>query len=642
MNLFDDLFNEHIPDITDQFDSVESNISRVTVEQTVELALTSEEKFSIMMALNFKDQKKFENFLSLFRMIGDERLISNVNNSINNPHVAWSNISGYTAMEDSLLRNMLEGNRGISPLIHVRAAQRSLWSAGHPALCIGLDAYDSSSFSHLSEVKESMLETVNIIKGFEHEKLDAMKNVLKSIIACAPSDIRDKFKTRQGMISEVKTIIQKFVGGKLPYRLSPKLFKASKEPGVTLPHTLSPKDWLGTMTTALIEKEFGKDVLVTFREGDVNQIRQYDGAMFDYLLISSEEDSAYSIDYTPAIYAHNLYDDDGVWQWRVIEDVIKKKVSYQITELGLEGQQQSERDAMRKEFELSAAKKLKGRSDTIHFHPGRYLARIPDGISSLLGKTSCVRFYKRGFSKKTEIIANPDFLHVCKNSIVDSLPSGAFYPVMLADFNTIVLLPMDLWSRSAHVRTAGSLAEAAPYRSSVGIKKINRGMDYIQLFYTLLQLSHVFYMYECWKSKTTYDPVEYNNKIIPLLRSSRDSSFESLFPGTMSKPERRSIMISSFTPVALGPIRGMWLAPATSSLGKAGLSEIKSDQAFIREMSQYEDAIPNEYGNLDELNFSDLYGEESSTDESDFDFFESSDERSVYPEVGDQVDDSLL
>lgn len=549
--------------------------------------LTSDEKFFVLMAANYGSPEAFEKFLNVYKTIVTEKLVSKVNSAIKSPHKYWNEVSAYGTMSEEELKDLFEGNKGASHSIHVKTIQRSLWNAGQPAVCIGTNPTDVSSLDALPEVRSMFKDVSNIIKGFESEKLDVIKNVLINIVACAQNDVRDGVKTRQDRILAVKNIVSHFVTGRLPYALSSDDFKVPKEPGVALPHTLSPRDWLGTMVTALVEKEFGSEVLVVFRDGDINQVRQYRDNKFDYLLVSPDEFSAYSISNTPALYAHNRVTDDGQWEWRQTEQRVKKRVAYQLSTLGLSGQQQSVREELRMEYELEEALALKGESGTIEFIQD-YFGIVPEDIGQWMNKKYCLRFYSRGFSKPTEVKANPQYIHVCKSSILSSLVPGEYYPITLSDLHSVVLFPMRLWNSSAYALRAAKTNSVAAYRSAFGMRSIANSMNTVQLFMTLYQLAHVFEMYRCWSAGKAYDAKAYSDKIDEPLRTSKDKFFSQLFHARKVDLVSRGKIMDIFCPVALSPVIGMWLAPSTSALGKEGLNDVQSDNAFIRDLDAYE------------------------------------------------------
>lgn len=574
--------NNPYANFTFDFDESSDDLPMPSYEndEVSSLALDSKEKYSVLIARHYKNREDYEKFLSVFEYLTTEKLIGSANRALKDVGQSWFEAEAYTGLPDDTLERMLIDGTGFDPMSFMRSAQRSLWSTGLPTMKIGEDLSDRTPYSHLRELSETLSDLSAVASGAETFKLHSSSNLFRSIITCAPNEVRKKITNRLSQLKETKEIVSQFVQGKLPYKLDLKSFKASKEPGLALPHTLSPQDWIGSSVTALMEMEFGSKLMVAFKENDCNQLRQYHGADSDYLLFSDDEESAYSISNTPAIYSCDQFDESGEWIWRSIEERVKKRVSYEVVQGGLKGQQQSHRDELSKRFELEEALSLKGESDEIAFSGVACIAKVPRSLSKRLGKTMCIQFWKRGYSKKTEIDENDTYVHICKNSVVSSLEAGKYYPIMLPDFQSVVLMPPHLWSLSRFMSNKDRDTPSA-YRSRLGIRSLSADMSYIQLYFTLFQLAHTFKMFECWNSGKPYDGAAYSEEILPLLQTSVDANFCSLFKGKVSKPQNRRIVLGAFSGTSIGSITGLWIAPATSKLGKAGLVDIKADNAFM-------------------------------------------------------------
>lgn len=595
-NFDDDINNVAMP--------VQNDVPAIYTDKS---RLSIQEKFNVVMALKTKSFDDFAMIVDIYAIFGELSLAKEVHKASQDIHKYWNNVKAYKERYSTeQLQNWFDGSDARTPDMVYKAVQRSLWDQGSGVVSFGVDpcSFDVSDFSddikELCEDRDEFIHSSNFITD------QSLPNSNKAILKAAPSRKRGLLKTDLDEKEEVDLILDSFESGDLPYAMSSEKYRSPSEPGLGMPHTLAAKEWLGGTASRFLVQEFG-NVVPLFRDEDPSQIRRYSASDTDYLLISDDKQSAYHLELNPAIYAHDKFDRSGRWIWRSDQEKIKAQVNAQIISEDLIGQQQSRRAAIRRELEFRRALELRGRK-TVVYDNGSPVIPIPKrlAVGSFEGKSFFIRIYKRGYSKEKEVLTNSDYLHIVGMTTVPTIDISDYFPVVLYDFSSVVLIPRKLWSKSRFSTQSNN----PNYFTKAGFGYFKTGINSLAFLYALVQRSCLRLMTTSWAEGLPFNPGEHLTVLRTVLINAKGYLASLLGNG------RKKQRMLNYLSASLGTLVGMYIAPATSRQGRKRLQEANDETQFVIEQENFE------FHNYADVDFipEDLYFsiDDSSSSEADY------------------------
>jgi len=548
-----------------------------------ELILEKDEKFALLFAC-CETREMFETVIGAIALMNDHSLAGNINKALRDMDKYWNMATQYVDMPLDERLDLFSNSVLDSEFNAFDAVSRLLWEHATSNVHFGIDpsAFQSRTIQNYPVLSDALNDIPKLIKDARSHKFKGMENVFIRICDCLPQNGKPKMQG-SARIAYMQKLINDFDSGVLVETLNPKKFKLNKEAGAMLPHTLDPKEWLGVSVSLLMKKQFSENVIVAFDSSDVNDVRLYNGGAGDYLLCSSEPSSPYHWDRTPALYCAT-YDDEGKWVWRNQVVLANAKVGVMMQE---DEYPSSRRDELlNEELRFRADAFAADKPVLVQSTYAPYLYSLPDeGLFH--GAKKVFRFAKRGLSTLKEMEENPEFLHLVSNSVAGNVDSSRYFLILLPDMYTVVVLPLELWGTSNHVRLY-DLRFSTPY----GLQRPSSDYSSMQLLFALMRVSHVFNMFDCWENKKVYDFNEHAEALNKTLLGSRSPKIGALFAGSPLKS--RAGILSVFSSITRGVILGMWISPITTKSGKVSVEGVHKAHRFGEDLEAIRESFYDE------------------------------------------------
>jgi hypothetical protein len=432
-----------------------------------------------------------------------------------------------------------------------------------------------------------------------------MLNSYKSVLKAIPAREQAELRNDRSKIETVESMIDDFDNGVMRFNLSPDQYSPPKEPGVSLPHTLSPREWVTTTTSHLVNHLYGKEFLLGVRDKDMQDVRRCRGGPGDYFTFDDDPISAFALDVSPSLYCDRV-DSDGNWLWRVAGESIKLQVNQMMIDGGYSLQNSKQREIFLKQVQREKAEDMKG--DTPNALRSvvniPYLKVIdPDVVFLAREKKYALLLFKAGLSKLDDVYENRGYLHLVSKENAKNVEDSSYYKILYPDMNTVLLLPLVFWETSRWATTKKT--SSYPYLSPYGLKLPRLDYSAIGLYLAMFQLSHTKKMFQSWGAGRSYDHAAHTKMLQEVLSNSTDRGYMSLFPSGFGGEDIAKISkyLNLFIRMFPGSVSGLWIAPALSKQGKASIKVMQRNAGYVSEVDAYDMDSETKLGLSDPFQF---------------------------------------
>jgi len=526
-----------------------------------------------------KDTESFSTFLDVFTEIEFHSLSGIIHQMGRSPDEYWRLVEAYGDLSFSEMQSKLRGNMESDILAPIKTLQRFAWKSGTGLIQLGFDPNSFSDQIKHPKVKEAFVSSSDIIGAMIAEKEILLVNAAKKLVKMLPDrEVRD-LKSNSDFVEKAKSIVRDFSSGKMAHHINIEDFRLAKEPFIAISTTLPPKEALAVSVVHLVKELFTDAIIVAFAENDVAHISRYTGGDDDFVLFSLDDSSAYSLDTNPSLFCQSEH--DGEWEWRFVERVVKSTIKDVLVKENTTGQHQSLRASLKFKLEREHAQKYTsaeeyGAPDDLCFH------KVSETLAQAFPtKKYIMKFFKRGYSTFDEVSSKPEFVHICKSSVAAGFSSD-YYSVLLSDCQSVVLFPLQLWKISTFYRS--SQDAKALFLSANGMTKISDPDPVMIWYFSMFQLSHTFYMLDCWREGKAYEHVKYSQSLIETTIISPTKSLSKLYKGVMADSSRRIRLVQRFYPFMTSSVSGAFIVPFTSKIGKRGTDSVNAGTEFERQV----------------------------------------------------------
>jgi hypothetical protein len=548
---------------------------------------SDKDSFCALLAKHTDSREAFVDMIYLLSMVQENALGAQVNKALKDIDGYYDVAVQFKKMATEERDSIIKHARDRRDSNYYAAVQKSLWDSGENSLNIGCDPIGSPVVETENEVVLSALQDVsNIVENSFYDKQLNLDNTVNAVVHCMPSRVKIDYKTQLQKRNAVDKLISQFDKGELDMELDASKFSPAKEAGATLPHTMSPKEWLGTIGSAFVRYQYGPEFMVAFRDTNTLDVRKYSGSVGDFIIYSDESNSAFDLNVHPAFYCNN-FNENRIWEWREKQAILYAKVNYEIQNSSSTGNDQLRRIELYKLFQRELAESYKSSNDDVVMFSDTmpYFGRLPNDCQDAVGGAKyLLRFFKRGYSTANQVVDNPQAIHFVSNSVADSFSENEYYPITLADINSVLLVPMDLWALSKwnrHPETSSKL-----FSTTFGISRLRVDLSDVMLYLKLFQLSHVYEMYRAWAKGDGYDFKSHSQKLIDNL-DSKNPGFKSIFGASVRNFRRKLDVLRPYLWLLPGPIVGLWIAPNVSRQGKQSAKTMQKNSGFVSQMQLY-------------------------------------------------------
>jgi len=571
------------------------------VEAPVVQVATDKEAFCMLMASRSYSKQEFEDVVHMFSSFSSANMLGQFSKAIKDLDGYYDLVTSYSGVSPQYAHELLMENKRRKDHNAFHAARKMVWDAGQSAVSMTVDPKSwTPNDKDSSLVIASVSNVSKLTEHASHAKVLEMTNTVTAVVNTLPAEVVSEHVTDGSKRKLLTNIIEEFDEGVVSVPMDPKKFKVPTGAGNALPHTLSSAEYISIHCSAFIERVYGEDFIVAMRDKDAMQVSRYQGDNASYMIFNPEEGSPFNLDKHPAIYCDDY--EDGDWKWRRDQKMLMKQASLVMQKEGFSPDKQIERARIYQLLQCEKALEYKGDRDfPIEFGLEMpYFGRVKeDSRDALCGKKYLLKFYKRGYSSLQEVEDNKDYIHVVSRQNAKTADHSVYYPVMLTDLISVILVPMPLWHKSRWARLNRGNRSLA---TNVGVRLPDVDLTGVSLYMTLFQLSHTNAMLRAWKAGQVYSIKEHTAKLVTNLAKSGDKNFRLLFPvgfanGNSSDRVRFLHMFMSYSP---GFLVGLWIAPATSKQGKTGTEVIKRNDGFHKMASDYgdlDDYDPQIWGN---------------------------------------------
>lgn len=449
-------------------DSLDESLTSSHGNMLSEDVLLDKEQFAVCIAaLGISDLDQFKNYLTVQKYIDDLDLAKFLNQAYNNPTAMWQAALPYLDHSPNDLHSMLSGSQSSRLTDYFRAVKNLLWERGVRSFNMGFsNTFSSTGYGDIDNVLQD-------IKSYQNSaslwKISAMSNAYKALNKLFPmgySGTGDK---------QVRSCVDKFLSafsqGKLDCIPRGSL-KFPKEMGIVLPHTLPPQEWIARLLTDLFRKLCGFDRLFLVFRRENADVTRFDTDQSDYILADFDDyPSPYTLDHHPSLN-EDQYDEDGKWNWRnVVKSNLKLAAATDHDQL----------DQLNEVVDASLTAHAEEEYSTFGFVFGDDYV-VTDNSNP---KNLFIRIFRRGCSKMDEVKQNPGYIHIISAAIAQTVSSSDYVKVLLADYNSVLLIPTDFWERLGRSPTA-----VRPYGTVV--PKIDLAGIRLIAFLSQFALTHQF------------------------------------------------------------------------------------------------------------------------------------------------------
>lgn len=474
--------------------------------------LGSEDVFSLVLSRVCRDEEQFGLIVDALVHLSNLNLAAETNKAHKNRDAYWTRVQGFVKVSDSKAQRFFDGYKDGRDNDNFTGIQKMLWDSGVDSVRIGTNR-ELSKDDDISPALRDYYDDGQLCVQYAHvQKRSFLVNVYDNVLRCLSIKEMKGVKTNLDKEEKVNLLLDDFEGGLKRFKLSAEKFKMQKEPGVALPHTLSPSDWLAEATARLLVLEFG-GVLVTFDGADESNINRISES--NYLMVSPDETSPYKLECSPAIFQDVVEESSitgmEVWIWRRrVAEAKARARGYFSERLGVGPEEKSQHinddlmEIVRSEGGVGSSVKWSG-----------CLGAMRGALSKKLGMQFVIRCFKRHFSKKSEVISNSDYIHVVKRTVAQDVEFDSYTKILLPDNMSVVLIPGGVWRKSKFLK-AQKGEGIKKYKSKAGIQ-LGRPNVQLDLFHVLFSLSQTREMFRKLKAGEVYDPVEFSKRILAVI-----------------------------------------------------------------------------------------------------------------------------
>lgn len=496
------------------------------------------------------DFEMFCEVLGVFEFVSNLDLARQVNHAINNPVESWSVVNSFQNSSREFILDALNSATNANENNRFLAVGVELHNAGIQSVDMGfndviaLDPYPKTLVSLLRDVS-SLKASASIFKKGQ------IKNAVKCIIDVLPMRLKpDKnYASEFKMVSEM---ISLFDSGKFKYKLN-KQVRLPKEPGLALPHTLTPRLWLNKAVSLLMKELFSPDSIVCFGFDGKIDVSKFDGT--SYFLVSHDSKSPYHLRSHPGLKEWGE-EVDGEWEWRHILATTRKSVGLELAERNVKG------DSADRYLDGRLCEKLQDISDKYDFQESQLPCLL------LHGQTPVFKFYKQGVSSIAELNQNTGYLHALSMNVISEVPRN-YAKILLPDSATFVAIPQVLWN----------FTQLDEFFSRRGFQVEGEFAD-TKTLTLLYQLSHTFAYLEFLSGGPAYDLARHSKKLSNVM-STRNAN-DILFPVSARSVEEKSNFLNAMSTLVDGGAYGLVLTANRSKVGQRTATKVNSNSVYTR------------------------------------------------------------
>jgi hypothetical protein len=608
---------------------------------------TEKETFCAIMGRHTKSKEEFSQLVHLFDEVNLMNLIGQVKPAINQLDDYYETSLQFEGITREELEVMTSSTRQRRENNTFAGAKKAVWDAGLPAVNVGDNPFDVELSQFNALIGESLSDMGNVVDHAVFSKQNSMTNAYKAVIKTIPTKDQATVNSDLARRKVIDSMIENFDKGKMNYKLSPELYSSPREPGISLPHTLSSREWAVTTTSHLINYLYGSDFLLGVRDKDMQDVRKCRGKAGEYFTFEEDSDSPFSLDVSPSLYC-NRYDDEGTWHWRNLTEIIKISVNQEMADKEIPNQNSQQREQILKRVQREAALKIKDDApDIISEIPGFPYLRLIDTeeCDVDISQNFMLLLYKAGFSKLDEVHHRTDYVHLVSKENAKSIGDTDFYKILYPDMNTVLLLPMTFWLRSAWA--VSPKVSKKPFISAYGLKLPRLDYSAVGLYFAMFQLSHTKNMLDSWKRGESYDPAAHTQKLAAVLGRLQDDNFKTLFPSGFGGRNFEVISdhLNIFINMFPGCVSGLLIAPELSKQGKTSIKSMQRNAGYARELDQFDTDFVTTFEDIavysDQFSVSAFIDDATSLSSSESQDDEESDSYEIIPNLPTKEKDSL-
>lgn len=546
-------------------------------------ALSDHEILALAVARIAKNREVYEAVLNLLEEVEAYKLSGTLHKVSLDRDTFWVQIEKRCSLSSDEIDELLSGGSINDGLKFLQILKKYLHDNAMSVLPITY----GMKYTGLDPVLVGMFENpTKISKGIVLQKESEMKNFCKKFMKTLDERVAQRLTSDSLLLTYVRQVCGNIFNSQFDLKLNPSKYRTPKEAGISMPHTFSSKDWLSGSVSAFIDKQFGGKMVTCFYEEDFSGIRPYHGVFSDYMIVSSDKQSAYHLTTSPALFVAEK--SNSIWEWRQIQQSLKLQIAGQVRAENVKGMKS---DIVRALFiaEKEAIEEYMVANESVDITEmslltSGCLTAITEDFAALFGgsKEVIIQFFKRGYSKKQEVEDNDDVVHIVKASIAEQFSGDDFFPVALPDFQSVILFPMDIWRLSKQYKKKTQRL----LNTSYGHRFIKGDTAYsIALVYNLLQATLTFRMLDNIHT-SEYVLEEDAEHLKSLLLQGHLNGLLDLLPFNTRKA-RLKFVDSTFHFIP-GIITGIFVCPQSSRKGKDEMNDLIERAGMEKIIDQFD------------------------------------------------------
>lgn len=567
-----DMFGEPVSTTKSKTKQQQGKITHTIVDPS---DLDNTELFAYVMAV-CESKQEFERTLSVMSYVANLRLAAHIQKANADSDKYYAMVLEYSDVSQDERLEALDKLIGVVKVNRVDGISKVLWDVGRGAVNCGFSPTKFLTASKCGSIVSELMEDVtSLVKDVHARKVKYLDNAIKCVIATFPARQKKTLTTPAARYKAVMNLIESFNDGTITQAMASETYSGPNEAGVTLPHTLDSKEWIGASVARFMNSQY-RDSVVSFNTDDMQEVRSYNGLDSEYLFLSANPVSPFFQNNSPSIFVPG---DDDPWLWRA---AVLKSQGVVSLEVETQPQLSAHRETMLRAQLFDEATAFARNSATdVEIVPTATNA-VSKVVGDLYAKKFVFHFFKRSYSTKAEVEEHQNYLHVVKDTIANEVSKDEFFLVGLGDSQSVILIPHELWAKSLYSRNStGAFYTEYGYAYSTMF-------DSFKLLFALYRLSHVKNMFDSWDGSTSYD-FKTHDTVLKRITSFSGSVYTKLFAG-MSVEKRDSLM-SYASVITRTSLMGLWIAPGVSKTGKNTVKEIAKVSGFDKTIYSFNESM---------------------------------------------------
>jgi hypothetical protein len=541
--------------------------------------------FCKQLSLFVDTQDQLIQILDFFEFVVSNKFIKQVSQAQRSPESYMKQIVSYKSMSEMDIRRDLDQYTKFRDNNSFHAMAMSLWNEGKGICVVGLD------INNIPRGVTTMIDTVvgnpeKLVRDIVSLKYKDLVPAIEAVLKCIPDKQKRNLSTVEDKRQFVFSMIDKFIGGEeFNVSFDKEKLQSLTQPGVALPHTMSPDEWVCEAVAQFLTDAYGSKVLLLVRTKNAMDVRRYNPEVDNFLLFSDDFESALFYRRTPALYCEEeAVDAEGntVWAWRNDVRAVTVEVQAAINETG--DNSSTNREKIARDLLATRAESYAARKKKFEFNDDfPTVAALEGEIAVRTGAKIAFRLYKAGYSSPQEIDENEEYLHVVSANNALNVKKGEYFMLTLPDLYSVLIIPIAVWelSKFVNVRKRQKNRGQIPiYATKYGIQKVHMVADPYKAFFLFFSLACVKQMLESWIDGEVFSYSTFAGAVYEQVGAGSSRLYNQLLDIDRRSAQKKKDLMEVFLGVFPGSIAGLVISPDVTRQGRSALRKYTKNAGY--------------------------------------------------------------